>query len=399
MAEVTTRKRGNKWEYRFEAAKIEGKRNQITKSGFKTKKEALEAGVKALAEYNNTGVSFTPSEISYSDYLDFWMEKDCQNNLIPTTVTNYEKKIRLHIKPYLGKYKLKSISTMLLQNFIFDMFNKGYSFNTLDTLKHIINKSLIYAIKTAKFIQVNPMDDVEMPSKRAIPNSPTKSHPNIYISQEWIVKIFKRFPEGSPTHIPMQLGYKCGLRLGEAYALTWEDIDFENKTILISKQVQWDESKHKWYFSNPKYNSFRTIGIDDKLCNLLLKEKDKQQRAEVFYKELYKHQYRDENNFLNDTGTGNRINLVTIRDDGSYINPRTMQNTSRVIHYNLGFKEFTFHSFRHTHATMLAEADAPIKYTQERLGHKDISVTMQVYQHASDKLNEKGNNILNGMFK
>ena len=63
MAEVTTRKRGNKWEYRFEAAKIGGKRNQITKSGFKTKKEALEAGVKALAEYNNTGVSFAPSEI------------------------------------------------------------------------------------------------------------------------------------------------------------------------------------------------------------------------------------------------------------------------------------------------------------------------------------------------
>lgn len=92
MAEVTTRKRGNKWEYRFEAAKIGGKRNQITKSGFKTKKEALEAGVKALAEYNNTGVSFAPSEISYSDYLDFWMEKDCRNNLVLTTVTNYEKR-------------------------------------------------------------------------------------------------------------------------------------------------------------------------------------------------------------------------------------------------------------------------------------------------------------------
>ena len=55
MSEINVRKRGQKWQYQFEAAKIEGKRKQITKSGFNTKKEALEAGIKALAEYNNSG--------------------------------------------------------------------------------------------------------------------------------------------------------------------------------------------------------------------------------------------------------------------------------------------------------------------------------------------------------
>ena len=57
MADVITRKRNNKWEYRFEGAKIGGKRKQFSKSGFNTKKEALEAGVKALATYNQAGTA------------------------------------------------------------------------------------------------------------------------------------------------------------------------------------------------------------------------------------------------------------------------------------------------------------------------------------------------------
>ncbi len=114
MAEVNTRKRGTKWEYYFEAAKINGKRNKISKSGFRTKKVALEAGTKALAEYNYAGMHFIPSEISFHDYLDYWMKEYCIINLKDTTVANYKKKIKLHIKPELGKYKLKALTPAVL---------------------------------------------------------------------------------------------------------------------------------------------------------------------------------------------------------------------------------------------------------------------------------------------
>ena len=86
MSEINVRKRGQKWQYQFEAAKIEGKRKQITKSGFNTKKEALDAGVKALAEYNNSGLHFEPSEISMSDYLDYWLENYVELNLRTNTI-------------------------------------------------------------------------------------------------------------------------------------------------------------------------------------------------------------------------------------------------------------------------------------------------------------------------
>ena len=53
-------------------------------------------------------------------------------------------------------------------------------------------------------------------------------------------KIFERFPEGSSAYIPIMIGYHTGLRLGEIYGLVWEDIDFENKTLSVNRQVQWE---------------------------------------------------------------------------------------------------------------------------------------------------------------
>ena len=58
-----------------------------------------------------------------------------------------------------------------------------------------------------------------------------------YWMKEW-ENIILRFPEGHSCHIPLMLGYHCGLRLGEAFALTWDDINFDNNTISINKQVQ-----------------------------------------------------------------------------------------------------------------------------------------------------------------
>ena len=93
------------------------------------------------------------------------------------------------------------------------------------------------------------------------------------------------------------------------------------------------------------------------------------------------------------------IEPLMVRPDGSYIQARTMQHASAVIHYELDVKDFTFHSLRHTHATMLAEAGMPQKYTQQRLGHKDISVTLKYYTHLTEKMSEIGGKILAGMFE
>ena len=84
--------------------------------------------------------------------------------------------------------------------------------------------------------------------------------------------------------------------------------------------------------------------------------------------------------------------------NGEYIQSRVMQHTSMIIHTQLGCEDFDFHSLRHTHATNLAEAGANPKYVQARLGHKNIQVTMQIYQHCSDTIIQQGDKILNNMY-
>ena len=76
MSNLRFRKRGSYWEFSFEGARIAGKRQTISKSGFRTKAEASAAGAKAMAEYNRAGSVFTPSEISVSDYFDLLCPDD-----------------------------------------------------------------------------------------------------------------------------------------------------------------------------------------------------------------------------------------------------------------------------------------------------------------------------------
>ena len=406
MSDLAARKRGNKWEYRFEGAKIDGKRQQFSKSGFATKKDALEAGAKALAQYNQAGTFFVTSEISFADYLDFWLDSYCKNNLKPVTITNYQKKIRLHIKPVLGQYKLKALSPTVLQQFISDKFNEGYSRNTLSVIKGILSNSLSYAVEPLKYIESNPMLYVKLPSKRALAKVPTRSSPHIFIPKDKMNEIFNRFPEGTSAHIPLMLGYKCGLRLGEAFAVMWNDIDFDNKTLAINRQIQWHEkdksdinSTGYWYFTNPKYDSFRTICLDDELIALLQRTKAKQEKAIAYYDDLYVHNYMTEHKkVLNLSGDGEEIDLIIVRESGEFIQPRIMQHTSYIIHTKLDYPEFDFHSLRHTHCSMLLEAGASPKYVQERLGHKNIQVTMQIYQHLTENMSKQGDDILNKLF-
>ena len=78
MGKVSIMKRGNFFQYRFEIASQGGKRKFINKSGFKTKRDAYAAGMKAYNEYLNTGRKFEPSNMSFSDYLDYWIKTYCE---------------------------------------------------------------------------------------------------------------------------------------------------------------------------------------------------------------------------------------------------------------------------------------------------------------------------------
>ncbi len=397
MAKLLLSKIGKTWQYKFEAAKINGKRQRINKSGFKTKSEASRAGTLAMSEYYQSGLNFTPVEMSFSDFLDDWIESYCKMNLKITTIANYRKRIEKHIKPALGIYKLQYISPSILQKFINDKAKENYSRNTLSVLKGVLSGSLNYAVSQG-LIRCNPMSNVRLPSLRS-ESIHSRTSPHVYISPDKIKEIFERFPEGASTHIPMMTGYKGGLRIGEAFALIWDDIHFQTNTICVNRQIQWNAADKAWYLSTPKYNSYREIDMDPDYMKLLWAENEKQKRAREYYGERYVVYYEDKDRKLNTQCNGKEICLVCIREDGTYITPRTMQHTSSIIQHQIGFSDFTYHSFRHTHATLLAENRAPLNYLRQRLGHQNLQVTMKYYMHLTEIMSDEGKKILNGLYK
>ena len=194
---VLTRHRKNRagvytsWEYRFQSASVSGQRKWITQAGFQTKQEAYQAGMAAYQEYQNTGVHFTPSERSVSDYMQYWMEEYCKTNLKETTILNYQKKIKNLILPAIGKYKLCSISTIALQQFINRLFQSGYARNTLVVVKGILTNAFRYA-KQQKLIQENPMVEVALPRRNAVSKNPSRTKQRFCVQAEAIQQILKQ---------------------------------------------------------------------------------------------------------------------------------------------------------------------------------------------------------------
>lgn len=359
------KKKKPNWEWRFEI-RTGNTRKNFSKAGFRTQAEALEAGTKALAEYNDGGL-FVPSESLLGAYMDEWYIKYVEVNLRPKTQDTYKRIIDNHIKPALGHYKLNALHPGKIQEFLNDLKERGYSKRHIVNIHSTLSNALKYAIYPLQYIKTNPAQYVKIPKIEREPRQ------RIILSAENWDQIIKRFPFGNKYHIPLVIGYYTGMRIGEVFALTWNDIDFETNEISVSKTMNRLPNK-QWAFGEPKTKSSnRTIKIGNTLASILRREKARQNQNALLYGEYYKY--------------FNGVKLVCVCDDGSMLTTDSFKYCSRVIHHELKI-EFDFHSLRHTHATILVENGAPIKDVQKRLGHEKIETTLQTYVHDTEDMRE-----------
>lgn len=415
---VNVRNRGEKnkpnWEYRFETAKVNGKRQSQSKCGFRTKAEALAAGTEALAQYNLSGSVFKPSEMSVSDFFDYWLQNYCHVNLSDNTTNGYEVVIRKYIKPKIGGYKLKAITTPTLQVFINEIatehhFKQSY----LNTIMKVLKNGFKYAEKQGKFIASNPAEDLILPSNGVPPKEDI-----IVLSLDDLKRIFERFRGNPHIYYPMQIAYNTGLRISEVYGLTWNDIDFENKSLSVNQIVKkFDynsrrekgyhgirgKAQTKWYLGSAKTeSSYRTIRISDHLCEILKEYKEWQENNKKNYGEYYLYSYLKADFTQNRQPVDlivqadsqvevpkeyNKTDLVCVKENGEFHGTDSMKYPSKVINSELGIR-FNFHAFRHTHATRLIEAGVQPKAVSQRLGHSTIRTTLDIYVKVTDKMED-----------
>lgn len=412
MATGGTRKRGNSWYYYFDLGKIDGQRKKKEKGGFKTKKEAEQALVKAINEYNNMGQVFTPNEITVADYLDQWFDSSCKMNLKYNTQVGYLRIIEGHLKPKFGHYKLKAINAASLQEYANELKMNGLSKSHMVGILTVFQSALDYAVEPLHYISFNPMKQVKFPKIERKPRERI-----ILTLDEWD-KIITKFPPGSRFHIPLMIGFFTGLRISEAFALTWDDIDFEKKTLTVSKQVVKrnfgvdvrkvlqktgrKELRSSWYFTTPKtVSSMRTIPFGDSLLEALKAEKIRQTENELRYGEFYtihvlKKEIDEKGNDMFRIVPVQKclesqlpiVKMVCVAENGEYTSTDSFKYASRIIHKEL-LLAFDYHSLRHTHATLLIESGANVKNVQARLGHSNITTTLQTYVHDTEKMAEQ----------
>ena len=157
-----------------------------------------------------------------------------------------------------------------------------------------------------------------------------------------------------------------GLRVGEVCALRWENVDFETRRIHVEKTIERiyskEENKTIVIIDTPKsITSVRTIPINSKLYNILKKIRGKSKKTD----------------------------FVLTGSSEHYVEPRNYQYHFKEILKRSKVKKYKFHTLRHTFATNCIEAGMDIKSLSEILGHADVSITLNIYVHSSDKAKRK----------
>ena len=420
-------KRGKKWQYRIQYKDTEGERVSVSRSGFGSKKEAVATG-SSIAKNLGSNIIIPESvkqEMRMDEFFAYWIEHYCVDNVKESTLYGYKKNLRNLILPYIGNLYLTDLNAPTLQNIINDLIKRGYALNRVTAVKGMLTGSLDFAIRM-QLIAINPAKAIRLPNNRKLESSHPECMPvpRMPITPEQWNVIISRFPEGVPAHFPLIAGYRLGNRLGEAFGYSWDDVNWSRQKIKVNRQIlektRTEENGCRWYISNPKYDSFRELEVDTNTFELLKRMKTLQAKYRDWFAEInydYPEYYIDENDDVRSAPHSQlvpvhwkNIEFINIRpEDGTLITPSIMRHVSRVIHGNANHKgidaqmgvaypDFCYHALRHTHGTALIEAESDYKYVTERMGHKNVETTINIYVHATEKLRSKESAILDDLY-
>lgn len=347
------RKRGEKWSFTVDIGidAQTGKRKQITKSGFDTKKEAQEECATLIIDLSS-GTFAKPTKLTVERFLNDWLISK-KTSIRESTYSSYQYVVKSVVSK-IGKEKLKDITTRRITS-LYNDFALIYSSNRLADIHKVLKMAFAQA-KQLNEIKIDPMENVKKP----------KSNNRTF--QVWTkeqAREFLSFIKDKPLYVCFHLALSTGMRQSEILALKWEHVDFDDKTIEVTQRLSHDGKMIENYLKTN--SSKRQIAIDDHTLKILL-HADK------------------------------TFDLICTTKNGTLLAPRNLMRTFYSYLKHTSLPKITFHDLRHTHATLLLSDGVNPKIVAERLGHADMRMTLERYSHVLPHMQKSAADKINNFF-
>lgn len=336
------------------------KQRRLVRKGYKTKKEATEA------EHYLRSVElkerFYGAKITVYMLYELLKEEDRINHRKISYINTQENNYNRHIKNYfskvdnVGKLTYEDIYQFRehLRQKVAQNSDNPLSANTINKIMILLKKIFDVGLRKG-YYTTNPVKLL-----KKLPIEKTKM-------QFWTVKEFQQFltlfePEEYNIKLLFTLLFFSGLRLGEALALTWQDIDFSTNTIHITKSVY--VNKGVSYISSTKTKAgTRRIIINKKLSQEL-----------QYWQQQQKH--------LLEQFTSDSMSLQVFQSSPITITKNSIEKQyKKILERDATLKKKRIHDFRHSHASLLINQGEDYLVVKERLGHASITTTIDTYSH------------------
>jgi integrase len=324
----------------------QGKRKRRTIFG--KSKQAVQEKLRKLTQEISAGASIEPNRMTVGEFLDRWLKDIAQPRVKVTTYSNYERVIRVHIKPELGGVMLPKLAVLHVQSLYGKMNRAGKSAETIRMVHAVLRRALRQAVNW-RLIPYNVCAEVERPRivKAEI----------VPLDAEQVLKLLK-VAKGTRLEAIFTVAVATGMRLGELFGLQWPDVDLGAGVIMVKRALI--EVHGKLHLMEPKTaRSRRRIDL-----------------PQIAIDALKRHRQT-----MIDMGWSDMPWVFCNVRGGPLRRTHFHKSVFKPLLKKAGLPDIRFHDLRHTSATLLLAAGVHPKVVQERLGHSQISITLDTYSH------------------
>ena len=301
-------------------------------------------------------------------WFEYWISLK-KKTVRPNTVRNYTERYHRNIKPVIGKKLLTEVKPIHCQKIFTDMADEGYKTTTIYQTRIALYNMLEFA-KENDVILNNPCKK----SVKSDMGKPSNKKEALTIEEQ---KKFLEATTGQSYENQYRFVLQTGLRTGELIGLKWEDIDWAEKTIKITRSMEYRYSEGEWRVGPPKSQSgYRTIPLTDEAIRILKAQKEKNKKIKLIPFEWAEY--------------------VFLCRKGTPIKNSTYDSMLFKVCDKAGIKRFSMHVLRHTFATRCIEGGMLPKTLQKILGHSNIGITMNLYVHITEEEKHKEINLVAG---